>query len=277
MTHRMRLEARNKIKILIMDTIKSKFEKYTAETCYKPYFSALFDENVILQASIIQSLYTSFGMSIYEQISLILAEASGFEAERQYLLEGSLNDDTRLVIDRICYNPIGTYTKQQEIDEIRASIIQGDAAKHPDSTVDVFIRDPDNNLITLIDITTVKPNKKESRALRRKLLVWTALAYSQDPTINVNTYIGIPYNPYYPEEYSRSFVWDNCHRDEVLIQNDLWRIFAGYDVFTDLLEIFTEIGLEMKSEIRSFLGQEYLEVSDGTTARENGESPPTFV
>lgn len=260
MISRMRLETRNKIKNLILNTINSKLEKYTAETSYRPYFSALFDDSVVLQASIIQSLYTSFGMSIYEQIALILAEDNGFGAKRQYPLKGSLNDDTRLLIDEICYNPIGTYTKQQEVEEIRRTIVRGDASKHPDSTVDVYLRDPEDDLITLIDITTVKPNKKESRALRRKLLVWTALAFSQDSTINVNTYIGLPYNPYYPEEYSRSFVWDNCQRDEVLVQNDLWKVFAGYDVFTELLEIFSEVGVEMKSEIRRFLGQEHLEI-----------------
>jgi len=251
----MNADTRNEIKDLITEVIKTKLDKYSAETIYKPFFTALFDAKVILQASILQSIYTTFGMSIYEQISIILARANGLEAERQHLLKGSMNDETLVVIERICDEPIETYTKQEEIDQIRKVIVKGSASKHPDSTVDVFLHDPEKELVILIDITTVKPNKKESRALRRKLLIWSALSYSQDSTINVTTFIGIPYNPYYPEEYSRSFVRDNCHKDEVLIQNDLWELFAGYDVFDELLEIFKEVGLEIQDKIEYFLAK----------------------
>jgi len=251
----MKTDTRQEIKELINKAILTKLDKYSAETIYKPFFTALFDDKIILQASIIQSIYTTFGMSIYEQIAIILARANGFTAERQYTLLGRINDETLVLIERICDEPIGTFTKQQEIDDIRKVIVKGSASKHSDSTVDVYLLDPKTKIVTFIDITTVKPNKKESRALRRKLLIWSALAYSQDPTIIVKTFIGIPYNPYFPEEYSRSFVRSNCHRDEVLVQNDLWRLFAGYDVFDDLLEIFKEVGLEIQTKIDHFLGK----------------------
>jgi hypothetical protein len=240
-----------RIKQLISTKIDEKLINYKSETDYKPFFEALFSKPTIIQASIMQSLYTSFGMSVYEQIALILAEEAGYIGERQHQISGTVDDATRVLIDKICEKPIGTYTKDNEIEQIRKSIKPGPALIHPDSTVDVFIKRPDG-IENYLDITTVKPNKKESRALRRKFLVWTALRLSQNRDAIVRTYMGIPYNPYYPILYSRSFVLDNCHSSEILIQNDLWGLFAGYDVFDELLEIFTEIGYEMRTEITKF-------------------------
>lgn len=41
--------------------------------------------------------------------------------------------------------------------------------------------------------------------------------------------------------------------EEVLVQNDLWEVFAGYDVFDELLVIFEEIGAEVQQEVEDFL------------------------
>lgn len=85
------------------------------------------------------------------------------------------------------------------------------------------------------------------------MLIWTALHLSQNKNTNLKTYIGIPYNPYYPNPYKRSFVWDNCHKTEVLVQEDLWSMFAGEDVFEELIAAFKVVGKEMKVEIDQFL------------------------
>ncbi|MDF1540788.1 MAG: TdeIII family type II restriction endonuclease [Candidatus Thorarchaeota archaeon] len=248
-------EVRSEFKSLIKSRISEKIQNYQAESDYKPFFEAIFDKPTIIQASIMQSLYTSFGMSIYEQMAVTLASKAGYHAERQFIIKGSIDDSTRVLIDRICEKPIGTYSKSAEVEMIRESIELGEAIEHPDSTADVFVRKPDGEEI-FIDITTVKPNKKESRALRRKFLVWTALRLSQDKSLNVSTYMGIPYNPYYPIPYSRSFVRNNTHESEVLVQEALWSLFAGYDVFDELLQLFSGVGEDMKREISDFLSQQ---------------------
>lgn len=122
---------------------------------------------------------------------------------------------------------------------------------HADCTVDVFVRD--GNSEVYVDITSAKPNKKEARALRRKMLIWTALRLSQNKKANPGTYIGIPYNPYHPDPYSRGFVLDNCHRSEVLVQEELWSKFAGEGVFQELLGVFKAVGQDMRAEIEEFL------------------------
>jgi hypothetical protein len=238
---------------LIRSTIINKIKKYEAESNYRPFFQALFDENVIRQASIVQSLYTTFGMSIYEQMAVLLAKNAGFHAERQYDLLGSINDDTTILISKICEQKISrNQTKSDELEMIRESSSLGPANKTSISRVDVYLCD-DNKNEYFIDITTTKLNKKSSRTLRKKMLEWAAIRFSQIPDAQVKTYIGIPYNPYHPHQYNRSFVIDNCHPGDILVQNDLWALCAGYDVFDELIEIFNDVGQELKSNISGFL------------------------
>ncbi len=249
----MKEEARNKIKSLLLGKVSAKLSDYKSETEYKPFFEAIFGKDVVVQASVMQSLYTSFGMSIYEQISIILANHGGFiSAIRQHPIEGGLSDKVILLIEGICDGKIKYENKEEELDAIRVITKKTDSNKHPDSTADVYLLDKNGKEI-FIDITTVKPNKKEVRALRRKMLIWCALRYSQNIDADVETYIGIPYNPYYPDAYTRGFVLGNCHRSELLIQDELWNLCAGEDVFDDLLGIFNEVGVELKSDISDFL------------------------
>lgn len=249
----MNITTRSQIKELVRRTILNKIKKYKAESEYRPFFQSIFDKRTIRLASIVQSLYTSFGMSIYEQLAIILATDAGFVARRQYKLLGSINDESRILISKLCEQSISTeLTKSEEVELIRESSTIGSANKTPISTVDVYLRD-ENECEYFIDITTVKLNKKGTRALREKMLKWAAMRFSQEPEATVKTFIGIPYNPYFPNQYNRSFVLDNCHSEEILVQNEFWALFAGYDVFDELIEIFNEVGKELESEISSFL------------------------
>lgn len=247
----MDVTAKAHIKELIKTKINSKLNKYKSETDRKPFFEALFDRSVIIQASIMQSLYTSFGMSIYEQIAVILANTYGYHAERQYALTGSIDPLTEALILEICTRD--EPDKLSEIEEIR-NCVQPDnhLSQDPERVVDVYLEKADNQEV-YIDITTVKPNLKEFRTLRRKLLRWCALRFSTDRNANVSTYIGLPYNPYDPEPYERWTANELDHQYDLLVQEDLWKEFTGVDVYSDLLSAFQEVGLEMKERIDQFL------------------------
>ena len=85
------------------------------------------------------------------------------------------------------------------------------------------------------------------------MLRWCALRFSQNSNAKVKTCIGIPYNPYHPKEYSR-WTADVCDiKEELLVQEKLWEEFAGEDVFSELLEIFHEVGDELKDKISDFI------------------------
>ena len=72
------------LKAWLRGMLRRKIDNYSKETDYMPFFKAIFTEEQRATASVIQSFYTSFGMSVYEQMSRIMAQGAGFHAETQY-------------------------------------------------------------------------------------------------------------------------------------------------------------------------------------------------
>jgi hypothetical protein len=245
---------RRNIQSLISNVIIRKLKVYSAETTYKPFYTALFEEKVIAQASILHSFYTSFGMSLYEQLAEIIGvEEAGYKVKRQYDLQGCINDSTELLINNFCLSH-NIPNKKIEIQKIRETITPGLAQRDDEGRVDVFILKPDGEEV-YIDIASGKMNLKEFRSLRKKMLRWCALRLSQNPHANVKTCIGIPFNPYHPEEYTR-WTGSGCDpQEDLLIQENLWKEFSGgEDIFEELIEIFKEVGDEvLRKKITDFL------------------------
>ncbi len=126
--------------------------------------------------SFIQSMNTTFGMSIWEQTPVILANGVNNYAERQYRLLGEIDAGTEKFISEIHYKlrkgEIAT-NKNNEVEQIRGVIKKGAAKVDPDSIVDLFVKVKDSE--NYFDITSAKPNMKECVALKLKLLRWVAL------------------------------------------------------------------------------------------------------
>lgn len=265
----MKKETKDEIKEVIKSVLQTKFDKDTAETESKPFFEAIFSKEHILVGSILQSMYTSFGMSVYEQIGVILAKSAGFEAERQYILRGEIDASTENWINKHwkeLKNSIKNKktdldtakAKDSEIKKIReiikpCSINLDELEKDGDSTVDLYIRNPKDGSEYYIDITTVKNNLKGFEVLKLKMLRWVALRCSVKKDAKVNTYIGIPYNPYNPEPYLRWNATILDSKNDILVQEDLWNLIGNDpNTYNDLLEIFKEVGDELKQEIQDF-------------------------
>ena len=146
------------------------------------------------------------------------------------------------------------YQRIHEIhNEIKAEIGSLDAI--PDSTVDVFIKKPDGTEI-FIDITTVKPNKKEFRTMKQKILKWYILRLSHGDITpdKIHTYIAIPYNPQSKTDntYTR---WNEYYdREDLLVGNELWQLISDNQFsLEDMIDVFREIGQESKAYIEKSL------------------------
>jgi len=135
------------------------------------------------------------------------------------------------------------------MEQIREKVKKGKAKTDPDSVVDFFVRINDEE--NYFDITSAKPNMKEFVALKLKLLRWTALRLSQDKDITVFTRLAIPYNPYHPEPYER---WTqkglyDLDSGEILVGDEFWDFIARDDIYEELLDVFQEVGEELRGEI----------------------------
>ncbi|MBU4308788.1 MAG: TdeIII family type II restriction endonuclease [Nanoarchaeota archaeon] len=249
----MKKDTKEKVKELVRNVILSKIDKYSAETEYKPFFQAIFTKEQILTHTIVHSFYTSFGMSIYEQLVKILAEGVGYEAYTQYDLLGEIDEKTEGVISKIDLELRAGKRKpdmKKEFEEIKNSIQKGKIMNDPDKRVDVFIKKPDGTEI-YFDITSVKPNMKEFVALKKKLLRWIGLRLSVEKNAKVLTAIGLPYNPYHPKPYARWTKGNMYDENQLMVGQDFWNFVAGEDVYDEFIEIFKEVGEELREKVRS--------------------------
>ena len=245
-------QAREKIHTLLINIVRTKLREYKPETNHMPFHFRLLGRDRYAMFSFIHSMNTTFGISIWEQVAVILAESAGFKAKRQYDLLGNIDPETEKLIQNIHYDlRAGTreVDKLEEIDLIRKSIKEGVPKKDPDSRVDLFVKT--GNEENYFDITSAKPNMKEFAALKLKILRWTALRLSQDKNVKVFTRLAIPYNPYHPQPYQR---WTlkglyDLDRGEILVGEEFWNFVANADIYDDLLDVFQEAGNELREEI----------------------------
>lgn len=250
----MTLSSRTKKEIaeLLIDTVKEKLRSYKPETVHMPFHHSLLGKDRYSMFSFIHSMNTTFGMSIWEQVAIILARGAGNNAERQYRLLGNIDPATEKIIGEIHYRLRKselTVNKNHEIEQIRKNIKRGESKTDPDSVVDLFVKIKDDE--NYFDITSAKPNMKEFVALKLKLLRWTGLRLSQERKIQVFTRLAIPYNPYHPEPYER---WTlkglfDLEKGEILVGEEFWNFVAGDNIYEELLDVFHEAGEELRDEI----------------------------
>lgn len=247
----MRESVNGAIAKLVEDVIRKKMATYASETESKPFFDAIFTKKQIRLASFIQSFYTTFGMSMYEQMAVILANGAGYHAEKQYILKGEIDKKTETLITDIHLDLQKGKRKPnalKELEEIRKSIKLGKEEKDPDSVVDVFIRKPNGDEY-YFDITTVKPNKKEFTILKKKLLRWLALRASTNKKAKVNVGVVFPYNPYEPQPYLRWTSGNLYDKSQLIVGEDFWNLCAGEKVYPQLLDIFKKVGQAIRPEL----------------------------
>lgn len=247
-----------KISEVLTSTVRNKLENYKPETNHMPFHHRLLGRDRYAMFSFMQSMNTTFGISIWEQVSVILAEGAGYQATRQYALLGEVDEKTEKEIASVHYRlrkGEAAPKKITEIERIRRLIKQGSARTHPDSTVDLFVKIGEEE--NFFDITSAKPNMKEFSALKLKLLTWTALRLSQNKNAKTFTRLAIPYNPYYPEPYER---WTlkglyDLEAGEILVADKFWNFVASDNVYEELLDLFQDVGEKLRGEIDEYFAK----------------------
>jgi len=249
---RLSRKTRQEIAELLTTTVRGKLRTYQPETIHMPFHHRLLGKDRYAMFSLIQSMNTTFGISIWEQVAVILAKGAGNYAERQYKLLGEIDERTEKLINEIHYKLRKgeiAVSKRDEVERIRREIKKGQAKVDPDSVVDLFVKIKDEE--NYFDITSAKPNMKEFVALKLKLLRWTALKLSQDKNATVVTRLAIPYNPYHPEPYER---WTlkglyDLENGEILVGEEFWNFVSSDNIYEELLDVFQEVGEELRSEV----------------------------
>ncbi len=245
------------IKNTIKRSLMEKLRNYRPETNNMPFHYRLLGQDRMALFSFIHSLNTTFGTSIFEPIAEILARFNYPFAEKQYVVGNSISQDALNVIQDIIneLSTTGNPNKVNEIIRIRNVCQRGNQNNLRTVKVDLCIHDTNGN-IYFFDIKTAKPNISNFKDFKRTLLEWIAIYLFEHPEANVHSYIAIPYNPYEPNPYERWTLRGMLDlNNELMVAEEFWDFLGGEGVYSELLDCFEEVGIELRPEIDGYFSR----------------------
>jgi len=244
---------KEKISFLLEKKIEDKLKRYARETSSMPFLTRLIqDSEKVAAYSFIHSIATTLGMSIYEDVSKIIAEESSKECFTKYDIGGVISRDQKSAIDDIVRklrNGEQKVDHKREADLIlKATAKDGKAQKEGRIADFYMLRD---GVEHYFEIKTVKPNIDIFTKSKTKLLEWVARRRK-----SVKVFLAFPYNPYHPQPYERFTEQGVLERgEEFLIGNEYWDFLGGKNTFEELLILFDVVGKKFKSKIEQKIKQ----------------------
>ncbi|MBA3066300.1 TdeIII family type II restriction endonuclease [bacterium] len=236
-----------KIKELLSKKIKAKIMSYGRETTSMPFLARLIQDNEKIAAySFIHSMATTLGMSIYEDVSVIIASEISEECFRNYGLGGVISKDQKAVISNIVAKlrngELEADIEKEKREVLGASAVNGEFQKSG-NIADFYMKK--NGKEYYFEIKTVKPNIDVFEKSKTKLLEWVARR-----RLDVNVFLAFPYNPYHPRPYHRfTEVGMMDAPNDFLVGDEYWDFIGGKNTFSELLKTFDEIGKDFKDQL----------------------------
>lgn len=247
-------EHKDQVTETIIACLRQKFTNYKPETDNMPFHYRLLGKDRMALFSFIQSLNTTFGISIYEPVAKKLAQGIFKEVHTQFELGKIITDEAQNEIQEIMNDLSigGDVNKAEETERIRAVAQKGNEKNLRSVKVDLFLVSKSDEIF-MFDLKTVKPNKTDFISYKRNMLEWLAIYFYQHPEANVNTMISIPYNPYEPLPYKRWTMKGMLDvRAEVKVADEFWDFLSGEGTYTDLLDCFEQAGIDLRPEIDEY-------------------------
>jgi hypothetical protein len=238
---------KEKITSLLSKKIDNKINRYARESTSMPFLVKLIqDKEKVAAYSFIHSIATTLGMSIYEEVSKIIAQESSQECFTKYDLGGVISVEQKSAIDNILRelrNQTRDCDIEKEIQEVlNATPANGKVQKEGKIADFYMLRD---GFEQYFEIKTVKPNIDVFTKSKSKLLEWVARKRKR-----IKVFLAFPYNPYYPKTYER-FTMQGLLKPgrDLLIGKEYWDYLGGEDTFECLLSIFDDVGKIYKEKI----------------------------
>lgn len=245
--------------IFLKAKILKKIDEYDlkSEDSSKPFQYALFTKKGYLAKGFIHGCETALG-NWHESIAKIIAQENFKTAKKlqgKTKLAGEITHNAQKAFSNILSeldSVIREPNHEKEGQEIfKASQSKSSTIEKRIQTVDLFLETHEGEEV-YIEIKGPKPNKNEMRAAKRDLLEVYAMRAREGKKVKI--FLGMYYNPYFPQEYER---W-TCLKffdmgNDFLVGKDFWDYLGGKNAYEDLIEIYEVVG----EEIRPVLEQKF--------------------
>jgi len=238
---------------LLKRQIRRKLLEYNPETNHMPFHTRLLGKDRMALFSFVQSINTTLGTSVFEEVGEILAKPHFKHAEAQYKdlnlkVSTGAQAEIQNIIDELTTSSRKP-DKVAEIERIRKVANTGTIKTVKKPRVDLFLISKDD-VEFYFDLKTAKPNMDEFKAHKRKMLEWVAYRLQVNLKAKLKTGIAIPYNPYEPQPYERwtlAGLYDLP--EELLVAEEFWDFLGGKGAYEELLKVFEQVGIELRPEI----------------------------
>lgn len=217
-----------------------------------PFGGRLVPEEIWKGSKFERSFVTSFGQGVYEQIAYEIAIGSGSESQNQHTEIVSLNSWQDEGINNLLSEQRSSKRKitpewNEELNQIKT--LNSPRIADVNTLFDLYIK-RSSGQEEYYSIKTVKPNLDQTEIAKRDMLRMAAAKP------DCKTFFALPYNPYGEgNKYGCTIpnkLFNMNDSPAVLIGADFWNAVGDNDnTFTELLEIFTELGTEYKTKIQN--------------------------
>lgn len=247
------ISQQHQITELLKGPIRRKLSDYSPETSKMPFHIRLLGQDRVALFSFIQSINTTLGTSVFEQVAAIIATLHFKRAVHQYKeFNNTISSESQVVIQQIMDDlkvAKKAPNKVLETAEILkvAQLAPFKKIKRP--RIDLFLESADGTEY-YFDLKTAKPNLDEIVGFKRKILEWIAIRGVVNPKPNIYTALAIPYNSYEPQPYDRwTFQGMFDSSKEMKVAGEFWDFLGGPNTYQELLKVFEEVGFALRPEI----------------------------
>ena len=242
----------------ISKTINNKLDNYSPETNEMPFHYRLIGKDKMYLYSFIQSLNTSFGISIFGSVAKIIAQ-SNFDVSLQKSLGPELSKEADNAINRIMNDlTVGEVSANyaSEFQLIKNVCRTGSPLQVKSRKVDIYLQGKDHSCFA-IDIKTVKPNIASFEDHKHTLLKWMACVLYDSPDTKICSFIAMPYNPYHPKPYKRWTLSGMLDIEKQLqVGEEFWNFLAGGDdIYDELLDCFERVGQKLRVRLDEYFSR----------------------
>jgi type II restriction enzyme len=246
------------IETILKTNLRKKFQNYNPEPASMPFHTRLLGSDRLALYSFIHSLSTNFGTAIFEPVAIAIAKNKYKIAKAHTDVGDYIYEKAQFQIQKIIDSlttAINMPNKFEEVEAIRQVCQDGEKRKVKLTLADIYLEDYESN-IYLFDLKTAKPNAGGFREFKRTLLEWSAAILALNSTAKIHTMIAIPYNPYEPAPYNRWTMRGMLDLDnELKVGDEFWDFLGGKGTYTDLLDCFERVGIEMRDEIDEYFNR----------------------
>jgi len=232
---------------LLSSKLEKKLRRYARESTSMPFLVKLMqDREKVAAYSFIHSLATTLGMSIYEDVSKIIANENSDECFTKYDIGSVISRNQKSVIDNII-RELRNGDRESNIELETQEILNADPSNgrvQKEGRIADFYMKRDG-VEQYFEIKTVKPNIDVFTKSKSKLLEWVARKRTA-----VKVFMAFPYNPYHPKPYERFTLQGLLKQGEdFLIGEQYWDYLGGENTFVEILELFDAVGKSYKESI----------------------------